>query len=96
MTTSNFTLAQITEMIKKGVNRNLTQKEANKMLNDIKGMTEIEANKYMVYWSLMQWFNRINNNNPKDCLDIWTSCRNLENKYAYLKFLVDDMARVKL
>ena len=87
MTTLNFTLAQIETMIIKGKNRTLTVSEATKMLNDIKGMTEKQANIYLSFWSNMQWFKRIYNaNNP---MYVIVSCN--ENKNAYIEFLLSDV-----
>lgn len=83
----NFTLTQINQMITKGTNRTLTVSEAAKMLNDLKGLNESEANIYLSLWSNMQWFKRVyNTNNP---MYVIVSCN--ENKNAYIEFLLSDV-----
>jgi hypothetical protein len=82
-----FTLLEINEMITKGTNRTLTVSEAAKMLNDLKGLNESEANIYLSLWSNMQWFKRVyNTNNP---MYVIVSCN--ENKNAYIEFLLSDV-----
>lgn len=86
-----FTLVQIEKMINKGTGRTLSAKESAKMSNDIKNMTEKQANIYLSLWSNMQWFKRIyNSNNP---MYVIVSCN--ENKNAYINFLLSDVENTK-
>ena len=87
MTTLNFTLAQINQMITKGTNRTLTVSEAAKMTKDIKGMNVSDANTYLSLWSNMQWFKRVYN--AKYPMYVILSCN--DNKYAYIEYLLSDV-----
>ena len=92
----NFTLTQIETMIIKGSNRTLSAKESAKMLNDIKGMTEKDANTYLKLWSSLKWFNeRMNGKfvSNYNRMGVLVSCK--ENSDAYINFLADDVKRVK-
>jgi len=92
----NFTLLEINEMINKSLNRTLNLQQVMKMLKDIKGMDEKQANVYLKFWSTMQWFNeRMNGKFAKrhTRMDVIVSCN--EHKYAYIYFLLENVRCVK-
>lgn len=96
MTTLNFTLAQIETMIIKGTGRTINVQQRDRMLNDIKGMTEKDANSYLKLWSSMMWFNeRMGGTRTKRCdrMYVIVSCN--ENKDAYINFLLSDVENTK-
>lgn len=95
MTTLNFTLAQIEKMITKGTGRTLKVSESAKMLKDIKGMTEKQANTYLSLWSNIQWYNRLGGNrvSRRNRMEVVVSCK--MNAYAYINFLIQDVANTK-
>ena len=96
MTTLNFTLPEIANMINKGTNRTLTVSEAAKMTKDIKGMNVSDVNTYLKLWSSLKWFNeRMNGKYSKrhNRMETIVSCKN--NSDAYINFLLQDVENTK-